>query len=369
MNMTFKKILYTVICSTLLVNQHSLAASHTPFDGFTPGSIRFDNIQIDGSSNLSANLTATDNDNIHAGQVYELFIDQVSSPSGAQDATYKTLTEQVVSQNVTLNASQEYGITLQLNHFSSATNTLKFTIIELRSKHIGSDNQLIEQVTTFLAETGVIGPVGPKGDTGPTGAKGRTGPAGSKGDSGPTGPKGDTGPTGPKGDTGPAGPQGPQGSQGSQGSQGPQGPAGVDGTTIPDGSITGDLLTWDGGNWIAQAPAPDAPENNMQPFLAVNYIIGLQGIYPSRNGLEPFIGEISMFGGNFAPRGWALCNGQLLSIASNTALFSILGTTYGGDGRTTFGLPDLRGRAPIHAGNGPGLTPRRLGEKGGFETH
>ncbi len=84
---------------------------------------------------------------------------------------------------------------------------------------------------------------------------------------------------------------------------------------------------------------------------------------------EPFIGQIVMFGGNFAPRGWAFCDGQLLSIASNSALFSILGTTYGGDGRTTFALPDLRGRYAMHPGNGPGLTSRRQGEKGGSETH
>jgi microcystin-dependent protein len=84
---------------------------------------------------------------------------------------------------------------------------------------------------------------------------------------------------------------------------------------------------------------------------------------------EPFIGEIIMFGGNFAPRSWALCDGQLLPIAQNTALFSILGTTYGGDGRTTFALPGLRGRVPVHAGSGPGLSTRRLGEKGGSETN
>lgn len=72
-----------------------------------------------------------------------------------------------------------------------------------------------------------------------------------------------------------------------------------------------------------------------------------------------------MFGGNFAPRGWALCDGQLLAISTNTALFSILGTTYGGDGRTTFGLPDLRGRVSVHQGTGPGLTNIRLGQKGG----
>jgi microcystin-dependent protein len=83
---------------------------------------------------------------------------------------------------------------------------------------------------------------------------------------------------------------------------------------------------------------------------------------------EPFIGQIMQFGGNFAPRGWALCNGQLQSIAQNSALFSILGTTYGGDGITTFALPDLRGRLPMHPGNGPGLTPRQLGEASGTET-
>ncbi|TWU08399.1 phage tail protein [Stieleria varia] len=84
--------------------------------------------------------------------------------------------------------------------------------------------------------------------------------------------------------------------------------------------------------------------------------------------MEPFIGQIIMFGGNFAPRGWALCDGQLLSIAQNTALFSILGTTYGGDGRTTFGLPELRGRVAVHPGNGPGLPPVSLGQKAGSPT-
>ncbi len=107
----------------------------------------------------------------------------------------------------------------------------------------------------------------------------------------------------------------------------------------------------------------------MQPFQAVNYIIALEGTFPSRSSINPFIGEIIMFAGNFAPRGWALCDGQLLPVAQHTALFSLLGTNYGGDGRTTFGLPDLRGRAPIHAGQGPGLTDRRLGHSGGVEQH
>lgn len=83
---------------------------------------------------------------------------------------------------------------------------------------------------------------------------------------------------------------------------------------------------------------------------------------------EPFLGEIRVFGGNFAPKGWMLCNGALLSIAQNTALFSILGTTYGGDGKVTFGLPNLQGNAPMQWGDGPGLTPRSIGETSGSTT-
>ena len=83
---------------------------------------------------------------------------------------------------------------------------------------------------------------------------------------------------------------------------------------------------------------------------------------------DPFIGEVMMFAGNFAPLGWADCNGQLLSINQNQALFSLLGTTYGGDGIQTFALPDLRGRTPVHAGSGPGMSTRTLGETGGSES-
>jgi microcystin-dependent protein len=82
---------------------------------------------------------------------------------------------------------------------------------------------------------------------------------------------------------------------------------------------------------------------------------------------EPFVGEIKMFAGNFAPRGYAFCDGQLLAVSQNDALFSLYGTIYGGDGKTTFGLPDLRGRIPLHQGHGPGLSERRLGSKGGEE--
>lgn len=83
---------------------------------------------------------------------------------------------------------------------------------------------------------------------------------------------------------------------------------------------------------------------------------------------DPFIAEIRMFGGNFAPRGWAFCDGQVISIAQNTALFSLVGTTYGGNGQTNFALPNLQGRAPMHWGSGPGLAQRNIGQTGGTET-
>ncbi len=83
---------------------------------------------------------------------------------------------------------------------------------------------------------------------------------------------------------------------------------------------------------------------------------------------DPFVAEIRIFGFNFAPKGWAFCNGQLLPLSQNTALFSLLGTTYGGDGKSTFALPDLQGRHPMHPGQGPGLSLHDLGETGGEET-
>jgi len=117
--------------------------------------------------------------------------------------------------------------------------------------------------------------------------------------------------------------------------------------------------------------------DNMQPSMALNYIIAMQGTYPSRykdgvepaedKSYEPFLGEVNLFAGNFAPRGWAYCDGQILQISQHDALFSLLGTRYGGDGRTTFGLPDLRGRVPVHPGSGPGLMPWQWGQKYGGE--
>ena len=88
---------------------------------------------------------------------------------------------------------------------------------------------------------------------------------------------------------------------------------------------------------------------------------------PAHAGNDPFVGELMLVGFNFCPRSWTEADGQLLQISSNTALFSLYGTIFGGDGRTTFALPDLRGRAPIHFGNGPGLSPYNMGQKGGTE--
>jgi microcystin-dependent protein len=117
------------------------------------------------------------------------------------------------------------------------------------------------------------------------------------------------------------------------------------------------------------------PHYNMEPSTVLNYIIALQGTYPYRNDIEfeqldgglPLVGEISLFAGTFAPLGWAFCDGQLLSVSGNETLYSLLGTTYGGDGRTTFGLPDYRGRAAVGYGAGPGLSSWNLGQIGGSE--
>jgi len=111
------------------------------------------------------------------------------------------------------------------------------------------------------------------------------------------------------------------------------------------------------------------PIDISQPSLTLRYIIAEQGVFPSRNGGavqdEPYLGEVLLFGGDFAPDGWAFCDGQLLSIDENQALFNILGTTYGGNGQTTFALPDLRGRAAVEAGAGLGLPNVALGQQYG----
>lgn len=105
------------------------------------------------------------------------------------------------------------------------------------------------------------------------------------------------------------------------------------------------------------------------PLLAILLTIGTFFTKAHADALEPFIGEVQCGGYNFCPSGWAACEGQLLPISQNTALFSLLGTMYGGDGRSTFALPDLRGRVMMHQGQGTGLTNRSVGEIGGDEFH
>jgi microcystin-dependent protein len=137
------------------------------------------------------------------------------------------------------------------------------------------------------------------------------------------------------------------------------------------GTASGQLITWDGANWVSMAPAVQHfsfTDDNRQPWLAVNFCIALEGIFPSRSDAEPFVSQIELFAFNFTPTGWAACNGQLLSISSNTALFSLVGTYYGGNGTSTFGLPDLRGRAALGMGQGPGLSLFNPGQTGGTES-
>jgi microcystin-dependent protein len=138
------------------------------------------------------------------------------------------------------------------------------------------------------------------------------------------------------------------------------------------GTQVGDLITWDGTNWVNLQPAIQhfsLTVDNRQPYLTLNYCIALQGIFPARSDAEPFVSEIELFTFNFAPTGWAFCNGQLLAISNNTALFSLVGTFYGGNGTSTFELPDLRGRTPMSFGQGPGLSNFNIGQTGGTESN
>ena len=144
-------------------------------------------------------------------------------------------------------------------------------------------------------------------------------------------------------------------------------------TTLTVGQLPAHVHTLPGGG-VTGVTGSNLPFDNMGPSTALNYIIAVNGIFPPRDSgstvsSDPFIGEVSLFAGNFAPGGWMFCNGQLLSISQNTALFSILGTTYGGNGTTNFALPDLRGRTIVGAGQGPGLPDWVLGETDGAESH
>jgi microcystin-dependent protein len=140
----------------------------------------------------------------------------------------------------------------------------------------------------------------------------------------------------------------------------------VDSIAFNPGTKSGDLITWDGTNWVNMQPAIQhfsLSQDNRQPYLTINYCIALQGIFPSRSSSTPFVGEIEMYSFGFAPKGFAMCNGQLLPINQNQALFSLLGTFYGGNGTTNFALPNYQGRVAMSQGNG-----FSVGQNGGTET-
>lgn len=118
---------------------------------------------------------------------------------------------------------------------------------------------------------------------------------------------------------------------------------------------------------IAAPAGGDNAHDNLQPYLCIHFIIALSGDMEPVSLLDPFIGEIRLFAGPFTPKGWLRCDGQSLPVADSPELFAVLGTTYGGDGRNTFALPDMRGRTSMHAGLGEGLTLRNLGQSGGSE--
>jgi len=206
--------------------------------------------------------------------------------------------------------------------------------------------------------TGAQGPKGDKGDTGltgpagavgATGATGATGPAGAQGVKGDKGDKGDIGNTGAVGATGSTGAQGPKGDKGDIGLTGPAGATGPQGTQ----GIKGDK-----GDTGAVGPqgatGPQGVPGTTPATITLRYIIAIQGYYPSRDkegenvtgskGMEDFIGEIALVPYTFVPQGWALCDGRTMSIQQNQALYSLLGTQFGGDGQTTFGLPNLKSK-------------------------
>jgi len=146
----------------------------------------------------------------------------------------------------------------------------------------------------------------------------------------------------------------------------------LEGLHVRMDATAGDLITYDGSNWVAAAPLiinnGDLPINNMQPYLTINFCISLYGIFPQRSSSDPFVGEICLFPFNFAPYHWAMCNGQILPISQNTALFALLGIQYGGNGATTFALPDFQGQSPVNQGQGPGLSQYYMGDQTGSET-
>ena len=206
----------------------------------------------------------------------------------------------------------------------------------------------------FKGERGKRGHRGPTGIQGISGIPGVQGPTGPQGEQGEIGIQGFQGPTGPQGEIGeigiqgPTGPQGEIGIRGEKGEQGIQGPSGDTGPPGPAANA--------GGN---------APHTNMQPYLAVNFIINVDGSFPNPNVIlaTPYLGEVRLMAGSIVPKGWMICDGAILSKNDYFLLFGVIGNMFGGDAITTFALPDFRSRVPIH--NSPNYS---IGQSGGVET-
>ena len=216
-----------LLYSALTICQPTQAATYTPPALSLPGTLQFDNIQVDASGNFSADLMATDNERIYAGQVFQLKLDQLGSPSGEQDATYDSLSQKIEAQEFISATNQEYSIILQLTRSNSAEKTFEFTVIELRNNIFGDNKQLLEQITSFMP--------GPKGDTGARGSRGSSGAQGIPGSTGTQGASGKDGVLGPQGNPGVAGAQGAIGPHGAAGASGLAGVQGIQGSAGPAG--------------------------------------------------------------------------------------------------------------------------------------
>ena len=197
---------------------------------------------------------------------------------------------------------------------------------------------------------GATGPQGEKGEIGLQGIPGATGPQGNNGIQGLQGP------TGPEGNVGLQGIQGPTGLQGIQGPQGEIGIQGIQGPTGPQGNVGLPGANNDTGESM--------PHPNMQPYLAVNFIINVDGSFPNPNVVSatPYLGEIRLMAGSIVPKGWMICDGTMLLKNDYMLLFGVIGNMFGGDAITTFALPDFRSRVPLH------VSPSYIiGQSGGLE--
>ncbi len=237
---------------------------------------------------------------------------------------------------VTLGAAAGAAYAVSAHQVSTSTiNACKGPFGLLRIVNDPSDCRHNESAISW----NVQGPKGDPGPAGPAGPKGNTGAQGAKGDTGAQGTKGDTGPQGPMGVPGPIGPMGPAGLDGIAGPQGPAGPAGATGAPGPKGDK--------GDTGPAGAQGPQGPQGPAGPAVAgLGQNTNQQGPTLVSSGAQCVLGEILLSASPFRAVGGVDASGQILSINQNQALFALLGTTYGGNGTTTFALPDLRSLAP-----------------------